>query len=391
MRYDNPITSFLLGGEYEKAINGWKRTLQRVVKSNPENWTYNQFNSLYGAMDFILNFDPFVKGAVNKRLYLLKSYDYNITAGFETLVEQHLSKFYDVLYNVIFFGKCLIRMERSVVGYKIKIIPPQKYYVNEGEIIFLTSDEYNIDSLIYFGEELFDVSSLAISVINMSMKKEHNDDLWYNNHRYLSGFVHSKISTQLANDIPTGNDNSNTDKMTSITEKVVNEVSNLSETGGVLSLPEGIEIEHKDLANPNTGNSYLQYIENKKRDIENIILGRSTQQNDTSYASEKIRFMSTIDIQFADIKTLEHIANTIITYIKWHTGQQNMVSKFAIQDAMDEDEINVMQVLNLVRNLGAIDDRGNPLTIDIKWLSEVLRVPFENKGKLQLGIKASCN
>ena len=387
MKLSNTIIDYLLSGKQEKAINLWKYHLHRIIKARPDRWTNNMLNNLYGTMEFILNFDPFVKGVVNKRLFLIKSYDYTISAHFEGFVSRYYDVFYKILYNVVFFGKCLIKIDYGVMGYKIKIIAPQDYYVYDGEVISLTDEKYDLKSLIYFGEELFDISAVAISVVSMSIAKEHNDSLFYNNNRYLSGFIHSRISDNVVNNIPTDPTKQDDDNLFRIlSNQIVDDVSTLSEQGGVLSTPEGIEIQHKDLANQNVSNSYLQYIERKCKDIENIILGRSTQQNDTSYASEKIRFMSTIDIQFADIRTIENIINTIITHIKWQEGRQDIVGKFEIQSAMDEDEINIMQVLNLVRNLGAVDSKGNPLTIDIKWLSKAIGVPFENKGKLQLGL-----
>ena len=378
MKYNNTITTFLLNGQHDKSINNWKRTLQRVIKSEPSTWTFNQFNSLYGTMDFVLNFDPFVKGVVNKRLFLIKAYDYQICDSFEQFVSEQLETFYKILYNVIFFGKCLVKIEHSMLRYFITIIPPQKYYVNEGDIIFLTDEEYNLDSLLYFGSDLFDISALALSIVPYSITKEHNYSLWYNNNIYLNGFIHSSISPELAVQVPQD------ETIQKVADKVIEQVSDLSETSGVLYTPAGVDIQHKDVVNTNVGSSYLQYINQIRVEIENIILGRSTQQKDTSYASEKIRFTSTTDIQFSDVKTIEHIINSVLKYIKWQQGGGELESKFEINVAVDEDELSMIQVLNGVKNLGAVDEYGEPLSVDSKWLSETLRIPFENTGSIKL-------
>lgn len=122
----------------------------------------------------MLNSDIFIKGVVNKRLYLVKAYDYSVTEHFRQRVDDNLEHFFKMLYHLIFFGKCLINITNSVTGIKIAIIPPQDYYVDCGEIIFLKDEEYNKNELLFLGNELFDVSALGLSIVKSSIEKEHN-------------------------------------------------------------------------------------------------------------------------------------------------------------------------------------------------------------------------
>lgn len=386
MRYDSNIVNLLLNGHEQKAINTWNKVKQRVIRSEPSSWTYSQFNSIYGTIDYILNSDNFIKSAVNKRLYLLKAYDYTVAEEFERFVREQLDTFFDILYNVIFFGKCLVQMEIGINGWKIKIIPPQNYYKNEdGVFKFLTDDEYKVNTLLYFGNPLFDISAIGISVVNLAIQKDHNRVLWYNNNIYLNGFLHSTISKEVIEEAKLESDNEDI-TITKIADKLVNDINNLSLTSGVLNTPDGTKISHLKTANDTAGDSYKLFIHECKTDIENVILGRGTQQNDTTYASEKIRYLSTSDIQFADIKTLEKVVNNILDYIKWGTILQQVPSNFNISEAIDEDEINVLSVLNSIRNLGGVDKNDQPVMIPIDWLSKTTRIPFVNKGNLQLGV-----
>jgi hypothetical protein len=374
MQYNN-IIDLLLVGKYEKALLAWNKNLQRIMKLECYKWSDSHFNSLYGTIDFILNKDPFIKSTANKRIFLVKSYDYQIDPILEQFVSYNLNTLYNILYGVIFYNKCLVYIEQTISNYKLHIIPPYKYYVNNGEIIFLNDEEYDLNTLLYFGEELFDIGMLGASIVSYSIAKEHNFSLWYNNNIYLNGFIHSSISSELAatvNDIETIN---------SISDKVVDHVSNLSHTSGVLNTPEGIEITHKDIVNTNVGASYKLYVDQIKREIEDIILARSTQENDTTYASEKIRYLSTLDIQFTDAKQLEYIVNNIIKKIY---GNIDRSLSFKILTALDEDELSIVQVLNGLKNLDATDANGAPLMIDSKWLSDTCRIPLKNKGLIKL-------
>jgi hypothetical protein len=101
-----------------------------------------------------------------------------------------------------------------------------------------------------------------------------------------------------------------------VSQKIIDEVASLADTSGVLSTPTGVEIQHKDIVNTNVGGSYLQFIEKHEKVLENIIIGRSTQPNDTTYASEKLRYLSTQEIEFADRYSLENIVNKILLFVK---------------------------------------------------------------------------
>ena len=106
MRYNNFIINLLLNGANERAITEWNRIIKKILSLEPKDWTYKQFNNLYGTMDFILNFDPFIKGVVNKRLFLIKSYDYTIAESYNSFILQHYDTFFKMLYNVIYHIIC---------------------------------------------------------------------------------------------------------------------------------------------------------------------------------------------------------------------------------------------------------------------------------------------
>ena len=289
-------------------------------------------------------------------------------------VNGNLDTFYKVLYNMIFFGKCLMHIDKST-EYRISIIPPHKYYVLDGEFIFLNDEEYNTEELIYLGEELFDVSMLALSVAKLSMVKEHNDSLWYNNNKYLNGYVHTLIKPEV---IPHLGEN---ETINTVGDKMVQDIVALPENGGVLNTFEGIEAMHKDIVNTGVGTSYLQYIEKKEQSIENLILGRSTQANDTTYASEKIRFLNTTDIQFADVLQIQRVINTVLKREKWDFGIQHDI-EFKINVAVDEDELKLITVLNGLKNLDIKDELGEPPTFETEYLRKSIGMPLLNKGKV---------
>jgi len=125
-------------------------------------------------MEYVLNIDPFIKGVVNKRLHLVKSYEYSVTEHFERFVLENNETFFKILYNMIFFGKCLLNITDEAMGFKIKIIPPQEYYVKDGDIIFLIDEEYNKRQMLYLGSDLVDVSAIGLSIVAMSIEKELN-------------------------------------------------------------------------------------------------------------------------------------------------------------------------------------------------------------------------
>lgn len=378
MNYNNGIIDLLLLGNYPKAINAWKRNLQKIIKLDCSKWSFSQFNNIYSTINYILNSDPFIKGVIKKRIHLIKSYDYQTDIYFEGFIQSNLDIFYNILYNIIFYNKCLVYIANISNSYKIQIIDADKYYVKDGEIIFLTDDEYDINSLLYFGEELFDIGMLGLSLVIFSITKEHNYNLWYNNNIYLNGFLHSSISTELSNEINT------TNNINGFSDKLINELSNLPETSGLLNTPSGIEIAHKDIVNTNVGNFYQLYIEQIRKEIEDIILGRSTQQNDTSYASEKVRYLSTLDIQYSDIKELEKIVNNIVLKVKSISGKLDLKTEFKIVVAADEDELSSVQVLNGLNNLNAIDTKGNPLMVESEWIRDTFRIPIKNNGLIRL-------
>jgi hypothetical protein len=93
------------------------------------------FNEFYGTIDFILTTDPFVKGVINKRLYLLKSYDWVTDGTDDSFVKDRINIFHQILYNQIFYGKCLVRIFEHFRKINISIIPPQEYYVLNGEYV----------------------------------------------------------------------------------------------------------------------------------------------------------------------------------------------------------------------------------------------------------------
>ena len=392
MLFSGKIVSNIFEGKYTEAIKTWNTTLAKLLKSEPDTWSYTQFNNLYSTMGYILYADSFVKGVVNKRMNLLRAYDWqvqtmqkgecSVSGNAETLktfTQNHIETLHKILYNLVFFGKCLVEVKKDNYGYNynINIIKPQTYYKNDGEFFFLNDDEYPLDDLIYFGDELIDISAIAISITKQSMTKEHCDSLWYNNSQYLNGYVH----TMATKDTLTALGNEET--VNSVGEKLVSDIVRLPQSGGVLHTPEGMEATHKDIVNTSIGKEYELFIKKKEREIENIIFGRSTQENDTTYASEKLRYENTSDIQFADILTFQQIVTTILNKVKWDYSIMEAV-EFKVNVATDDDEMKLTTVLNGIKSLELKDSNGNAPEIEVEWLKKSTNIPFLNDGTFKL-------
>ena len=384
------IINNLLNAKHKKALNLWYKSLRTILNSRPEEWEHTQFNNIFGTMEFINGFDPYIRSIINKRRTQIESYDYTLEADNDIIefIEDNINIIYDILFNVILYAKCIVHIKQNAFSYDIKIIPPSEYFVKtDGQKTFLVEADYYDDDLIYFGNNLFDTTALTISLVPYSIAKEHCHILNYNNNIYLNGFIQTTIKPEVVNqynasgEIPPGQT-----PLEAISNDLVEKVDALKETGGIISTPEGIEIIHKQIVNDQISNAYRTFRDEIKDEIEILILGQAgTTKNDDkgSYAKAKVMQEATKDVTYRDIKLLEKIVNDIINYISIKEGNFN-TRKFKIKQAIDQDELYLAQVLGSIQQLNIKDNNANDLILDMKWLKENFNIPFENRGKFYL-------
>ena len=386
----NQIINHLLNMKYNSGLKLWYKTLRSILNTHPQNWHYSQFNNIYGTMEFINRFDPYVRSIINKRRTQIESYDYIINGdnSLFSFIEDNINILYDILFNVILYGKCLVHIQQNTFNYDLKIISPSEYFIDyDNEKVFLVETDYIEDDFIYFGNELFDVSALTLSLVPYSIAKEHCHTLNYNNNIYLNGFIQTSIAPEVvaeysaSGQLPPGQI-----PLEVIGNDLVDKVDALKETGGVISTPEGIEIAHKQVVNDQVANAYKLFRDEIKDEIEILILGQAGTTRNTdrgSYAKAKVMQDATKDITYRDIKLLEKIVNDIICYISLKENNFNKI-QFKIKQAVDQDELYLAQVLGSIQQLNIKDDSGSDLILDMGWLKENFNIPFENEGKIYL-------
>jgi len=379
----NPIISHILAGNNDKAINNFKKNLSRLFRMKPDNYLLSDFHNLYSTIKFVMNFDPFVKSIMNKRMTQITSYEYTLEGDktITSFIDSNIDVFYNILYNTIIFGKCLVRIVQKIYGFEIEIIEPYRYYTNDDDIIFLDDSEYTMDSLIFFGGELIDISSIGIPLVIQSLTMQNCDKLWYNNNIKLNGFIHSTISPDAQQATQASDPNFH------IADKITEDIENLSDTGGVLSTPLGVEIQHKSIVNDSVGNSYKLYISEKKENIEIIILGQAgttREGNKGSYAKTKIMAEAAREIEYSDVKSLQNIVSDIITWFRVVLNSKEQTT-FKINIAVDQDEKYLVDVLNSLKQLNLKDEFNEPLSISSEWLKTQINIPFNNTGDLVIG------
>lgn len=380
-------TSFAMSGQYDKAIETFKKAMNQVYFTE-SSYSFNDFKNFFGTVSFICKSVPFVKAIINKRMMQIRSYEYTLEGNevLKKIIHKNEKLIYNILLELVLQGKCLCHISQFGVDWEINIIEPHRYYYDgEVGIVFIDdtdNDLINRDDYIYFGESLIDISAIGGQLVVSALTMEHNRSLWYNNNLRLNGFIHSSISPEVDDGVKAVKEDAN------IGDKIVEEVSQLANFGGVLNTPSGVSIEHKSVVNTAVGGSYKQFIDEIKDDIEIMLLGNAgitRQQGVGSYAKSKVMENSTIDILHGDIITLESIVSDLIDHFVYRLDLTEPPTTFKINVSADSGMKDTVAMLSQLSSIGIRGTDGKPLQISKDWLSNQTNIEFINTDMLVLG------